>query len=114
MKHPILEEEQFLNRHIGPDSNEQALMLKAVGYSDLEAFVSDVVPESIRMRSALAFGPGRSETAVIAELHELANQNQVLTSMIGCGYYGTHTPPVILRNVLENPAWYTAYTPYQP
>lgn len=114
MKHPILEEEQFLNRHIGPNSNEQALMLQAVGYSDLEAFVSDVVPESIRMRSALAFGSGRSETAVIAELHELANQNQVLTSMIGCGYYGTHTPAVILRNVLENPAWYTAYTPYQP
>ena len=114
MKHPILAEEQFSTRHIGPDADEQALMLKAIGYSDLEAFVSDVVPESIRTRSALSFGSGRSEAAVIAELHELANQNQVLTSMIGCGYYGTHTPPVILRNVLENPAWYTAYTPYQP
>ena len=89
-------------------------MLKAIGYENLESFISDVVPESIRMRSALSFGEPHSENEVIHELHELANRNQVLTSLIGCGYYGTHTPPVIRRNVLENPAWYTAYTPYQP
>ena len=114
MSKSILDEDQFLPRHIGPTENEQSFMLAAIGYEDLESFICDVVPESIRMRSALSFGQGRSETAVIAELHELASRNQVLTSLIGCGYYGTHTPPVILRNVLENPAWYTAYTPYQP
>lgn len=114
MSHNILDEDQFLPRHIGPNAAEQSLMLKAIGYDNLEAFISDVVPESIRMRSSLTFGEARSETAVIAELREMAERNKVLTSLIGCGYYGTHTPPVILRNVLENPAWYTAYTPYQP
>jgi glycine dehydrogenase len=110
----ILDQDEFLPRHIGPNAIEQAKMLKAVGYDNLETFISDVVPESIRMRSTLSFGEGRSESAVISELRELADENQVLTSLIGCGYYGTHTPPVIMRNVLENPAWYTAYTPYQP
>jgi glycine dehydrogenase len=114
VSHSILDQDQFLPRHIGPNAAEQSEMLKAVGYDDLESFISDVVPESIRMRSALTFGEARSESAVIAELRELADRNQVLTSLIGCGYYGTHTPPVIVRNVLENPAWYTAYTPYQP
>jgi len=110
----LLQEDQFLPRHIGPNADEQALMLKTIGYDSLESFIADVVPDSIRMRSALSFGEPQSEAAVINELRELASQNQVLTSMIGCGYHGTYTPPVILRNVLENPAWYTAYTPYQP
>jgi glycine dehydrogenase len=114
VNHSILDQDEFLPRHIGPNAAEQAKMLKAIGYDNLESFISDVVPESIRMRSALAFGEPQSESAVIAELRELADRNQVLTSLIGCGYYGTHTPPVIVRNVLENPAWYTAYTPYQP
>lgn len=110
----LLQEDQFQPRHIGPNADEQALMLKTIGYDSLETFIADVVPESIRMRSALTFGEPQSEAAVIGELRELASKNQVLTSLIGCGYHGTHIPPVILRNVLENPAWYTAYTPYQP
>ncbi|HUW79126.1 MAG TPA: glycine dehydrogenase (aminomethyl-transferring), partial [Candidatus Nanopelagicaceae bacterium] len=114
MNHTILNQDQFLPRHIGPNAQEQKLMLSTVGYDNLESFINDVVPESIRMRSALSLGEGKSESAVIDELHVLADKNEVLTSLIGCGYYGTHTPPVILRNVLENPAWYTAYTPYQP
>jgi len=91
-------------------------MLKALGYSDLESFISEVVPSNIAIKGVIesAIGPGVSEVEAIAELKLLASKNKVLTSLIGTGYYGTIVPPVIKRNVLENPAWYTAYTPYQP
>jgi glycine dehydrogenase len=106
----------FASRHIGPDHDEQAKMLAVVGYGSLDELVADAVPESIReelgRRTAL---PGAaSEAQVLGRLRELASQNRVVTSMIGLGYYGTLTPGVIKRNVLESPAWYTAYTPYQP
>ncbi|MFJ3791171.1 aminomethyl-transferring glycine dehydrogenase [Kitasatospora sp. NPDC090091] len=104
----------FENRHIGPDAAAQEKMLAQVGYGSLDELAATAVPEAIRSITGLDLPAGRSEAQVLAELRELAGRNQVLQPMIGLGYYGTFTPPVILRNVLENPAWYTAYTPYQP
>ncbi|CAB4841331.1 unannotated protein [freshwater metagenome] len=106
----------FERRHIGPSTDQESTMLKELGYPSLENFISQVVPSSIAMTHALAdlLPSARTEVEVIAELRAMASRNKVFTSLIGTGYYGTHTPAVILRNVLENPAWYTAYTPYQP
>ena len=106
----------FASRHIGPTESEIQEMLKSLGYSNLEEFISKVVPQTIAMKSKLAdsLPKALSETEAIAALRERANKNKVLRSAIGMGYYGTITPAVVLRNVLENPAWYTAYTPYQP
>ncbi|EFL21377.1 glycine dehydrogenase [Streptomyces himastatinicus ATCC 53653] len=104
----------FEQRHIGPDAGAQAKMLAQVGFGSLDELTAAAVPEVIKSAEALQLPPARSEAEVLAELRALADRNQVLPSMIGLGYYGTFTPPVILRNVLENPAWYTAYTPYQP
>jgi glycine dehydrogenase len=108
--------ENFESRHIGPSAVQEATMLHELGYANLESFIKAVVPENIAMGHHLkdVLPPALSEVETIAELRKLANQNQVFDSFIGTGYYGTITPAVILRNVLENPAWYTAYTPYQP
>lgn len=91
-------------------------MLEALGYADLQSFINDVVPANIAINGVIedAIDPGKSEVEVIAELRSIASENKVFRSLIGTGYYGTIVPPVIKRNVLENPAWYTAYTPYQP
>ncbi len=104
----------FAGRHIGPSPDEQAKMLAVLGRSSLEDLAEAAVPEAIRATERLGLPAGLSEPEVLAELRALADANTVTTPMIGLGYYGTHTPPVILRNVMENPAWYTAYTPYQP
>ena len=106
----------FASRHIGPTENEIQQMLKSLGFSNLEDFVSKVVPETIAIKSKLvdALPKALSENEAIAALRERADKNKVFRSLIGMGYYGTITPAVVLRNVLENPAWYTAYTPYQP
>lgn len=106
----------FEDRHIGPSASQEEEMLRVLGYDNLKTFISDVVPSNIAIEKSFAktLDAAKSEVEVIAELRELADQNQVFTSLIGSGYYGTITPPVIKRNVLENPAWYTAYTPYQP
>ena len=106
----------FADRHIGPTHHDEGLMLSSLGYKDLETFISDVVPANIAISGVIesAIEPGISEVAAIAELRALAKKNTVLRSFIGTGYYGTIVPPVVKRNVLENPAWYTAYTPYQP
>ena len=106
----------FEDRHIGPSANDESEMLQLLGYSDIKKFIADVVPSNIQIEKTLAetLDAAKSEVEVIAELREIAGQNQIFTSLIGAGYYGTITPPVIKRNVLENPAWYTAYTPYQP
>src|SRR5471030_1124343 len=107
----------FIERHIGPASGEQHEMLAALGFTSREALMDAVIPADIRRRETLPLGPfaaPRSEAEALATLRALADKNQVFRSYIGQGYYGTHTPGVILRNVLENPAWYTAYTPYQP
>ncbi len=106
----------FERRHIGPSSEQEKLMLSELGFETIEEFTAQVVPSSIAMGQRLeAILPSpATESEVIEELRSLASENKVFTSLIGTGYYGTVTPPVILRNVLENPAWYTAYTPYQP
>src|SRR3954463_7307064 len=104
----------FAERHIGPRATEAAEMLKAVGHPTLESLVDACVPEGVRDRTPLNLPAAQDEAAVLAALRERADANEVFTSMIGLGYYGTFTPPVIQRTVLENPSWYTAYTPYQP
>ncbi|MEV8503797.1 aminomethyl-transferring glycine dehydrogenase [Actinoplanes sp. NPDC051475] len=104
----------FAHRHIGPDPDAQTQMLKAIGYASLEALMDAAIPEVIRWHGTLELPAAASEEETIAELREIAGRNTVTTSMIGLGYHGTFTPAVIRRNVLENPAWYTAYTPYQP
>ena len=104
----------FVGRHIGPRDHDVDAMLETVGQPSLEALCDVAVPGAIRMSGSLDVEAATSELAVLEELRGLAEKNSVLTSMIGLGYYGTITPPVIQRNVLENPAWYTAYTPYQP
>jgi glycine dehydrogenase len=106
----------FEDRHIGPTHTDEKAMLSALGYSDLSTFIADVVPENIAIKGVIesALDSGKSEVDVISELREIAAQNKVYRSLIGTGYYGTIVPPVVKRNVLENPAWYTAYTPYQP
>ena len=108
--------QEFSDRHIGPSGDEISTMLLELGYSDLESFTQAVLPDSIKLTSK--FGPllpkPISEVEVIAELRKLASENRKMESLIGLGYYASVTPPVVLRNVLENPAWYTAYTPYQP
>ncbi|MFF2901181.1 aminomethyl-transferring glycine dehydrogenase [Streptomyces sp. NPDC057966] len=104
----------FEQRHIGPDAEAQSKMLAQIGYGSLDELTAAAVPDVIKSAEALGLPAARTEAEVLAELRELADRNQVLAPMIGLGYYGTFTPPVILRNVMENPAWYTAYTPYQP
>jgi len=105
----------FAARHIGPSPQEQQQMLAAIGVPDIETLIAQTMPASIRQPTPLAsMGQAMSEVDALARLHALASRNQVFTSLIGQGYHGTHTPLVILRNILENPAWYTAYTPYQP
>lgn len=105
----------FANRrHIGPSPAEMTEMLKVVGYHSLDELIDATVPGSIRQKVPLTWGAAMTEREALDKLRETANKNKVLTSLIGQGYYGTITPPVIQRNILENPAWYTAYTPYQP
>ncbi|NMD53119.1 aminomethyl-transferring glycine dehydrogenase [Shewanella sp. DNRA4] len=104
----------FLRRHIGPDSIQQQEMLNYVGAESLDELTAQIVPESIRLSQELSIGDSCGEAEGLAYIRGLAKQNQVFKSYIGMGYYGTQVPNVILRNVLENPGWYTAYTPYQP
>ena len=108
--------QDFEDRHIGPSATDEAEMLQLLGYSDIKKFVAEVVPANILIEKTLdtVLDSAKSEVDVIAELRTIAEKNEIFTSLIGGGYYGTITPPVIKRNVLENPAWYTAYTPYQP
>jgi glycine dehydrogenase len=106
--------ETFVDRHIGPRTDEQATMLAAVGRGSLTELVDAAVPAVIHDRTPLALPEALSETDALDRLRELAARNEVFTSLIGLGYHDTITPAVIRRNVLENPAWYTAYTPYQP
>jgi glycine dehydrogenase len=105
----------FANRrHIGPSPAEMAEMLKVLGVSDLGDLISQTVPASIRQETPLDFGKALSERELLYHMREVASENVVLTSLIGMGYHGAVTPPAIQRNIFENPAWYTAYTPYQP
>jgi glycine dehydrogenase len=105
---------KFAQRHIGPSEDDQAQMLKTVGYASLDELTSAALPAGLAADRELNLPGPLTEEQALAELRRLAGRNQVLTSMIGLGYYGTVTPAVIRRNLLENPGWYTAYTPYQP
>jgi len=104
---------EFIARHIGPDAADEQQMLSVIGAASRRALINTVVPAAILRGQAMALPAPLTEAGALAELRAIAAKNQVLRSFIGCGYHGTHTPGVILRNVLENPAWYTAYTPYQ-
>jgi len=105
----------FANRrHIGPSPQEMQKMLGLLGCDTLDALIDDTLPKSIRQSQPLDFGKAKSERELLHHMRLTASKNKVLSSLIGQGYYGTVTPPVIQRNILENPAWYTAYTPYQP
>ncbi len=110
----LIANDEFVSRHIGVDDDSRAEMLKTIGASSLEDLVKRTVPETIRHDELLNLGEPMLEVDVLDELRDIAAKNKVRTSLIGMGYYNTITPPVIARNVLENPAWYTAYTPYQP
>lgn len=104
----------FCARHVGPDAQDVAGMLRVVGADTLDSLMAQTVPDSIRLHGAMGLGHGVPEHVALARLRAIAAENRVLTSLIGQGYYDTILPAVIQRNVLENPAWYTAYTPYQP
>ncbi|HEU6450027.1 MAG TPA: aminomethyl-transferring glycine dehydrogenase [Gemmatimonadaceae bacterium] len=105
--------DSFVARHVGPSEDEVAEMLAALGYETLDDLVAATIPAGIRMKGRLAIGEGLSEAEALKEFRAVAAKNEVYRSFIGLGYYGCIVPPVIQRNVLENPAWYTAYTPYQ-
>src|SRR4051812_13816655 len=105
---------EFADRHIGPSPVEIEAMLGALDVDSVAELIDRAVPEAIRDRTPLKLPAGLTEPETLSRLRELADRNQVLTSLIGMGYSATFTPPVIQRNVLEDPGWYTAYTPYQP
>lgn len=106
--------QDFIRRHIGPDETQTQTMLNEMGVESVDALIDEIVPKNIRLAALPAIGNSKTEVQALADLKAVANLNKVNTSYIGLGYYGTLTPNVITRNVLENPGWYTAYTPYQP
>ncbi|MCB1619156.1 MAG: aminomethyl-transferring glycine dehydrogenase [Thiothrix sp.] len=112
--HALEAHDRFIRRHNGPDAAETAAMLAELGLESLDQLVEQTLPHAIRLQAPLALPASRSEQAVLETLQQLASRNRINRSFIGLGYYDTVVPPVILRNVLENPGWYTAYTPYQP
>ncbi|MEO8622176.1 MAG: glycine dehydrogenase (aminomethyl-transferring), partial [bacterium] len=110
---PLTAADSFVPRHVGPSASDVASMLDTLGYPTLDALIDATVPEAIRLRKPLAIHAGASEHEALAALRALAVKNRVFRSYLGYGYHDTLTPPVIQRNILENPGWYTAYTPYQ-
>ena len=110
----LLDKEQFINRHLGSNASDQQKMLETLGVASRQALIDQTVPSAIRIGQELKIEDAVTEIDALAELRSHAEQNQLFRNFIGMGYYGTQVPNVILRNVLENPAWYTAYTPYQP
>ena len=112
--HTLANADEFVARHIGPSADDMAAMLAKMGYASIDALIDATVPANIRQAGPLELDDARSEQAVLARLRTMADKNKVATSLLGLGYNATYTPTVILRNIMENPAWYTAYTPYQP
>ncbi|MEY4205959.1 MAG: hypothetical protein RLZZ154_765, partial [Actinomycetota bacterium] len=106
----------FSSRHIGPNDYQIKTMLLELGFENLDSFIKSVVPQNIHIKGEIekSLPSAITEVDAISEISAIARKNRVVKSLIGTGYYGTITPPVVLRNVLENPGWYTAYTPYQP
>lgn len=113
LRHYLTESDTFVRRHLGTSQADVEAMLAALGYPSLDAFIDATVPEGIRFRRTLNTGPARTEHEVLADLQRMSEHNHVYRSYIGMGYHDTLVPPVIQRNILENPGWYTAYTPYQ-
>src|SRR6184192_155804 len=111
---PTRHPDRFVDRHLGPDARDVEEMLATLGVRNLDELIDRTVPASIRLRRPLDLPQGRSELGLLREVAQIAAKNQVFRSYIGAGYSDTVTPPVILRNILENPGWYTQYTPYQP
>jgi len=109
----LLDHHQFRNRHIGPNKDQQQQMLDYLGIKDLSELMEKALPEAIHYRGGSQLPDAISEDEALDRLHEIASKNRITQSFMGLGYYGTRTPGVIKRNVLENPSWYTAYTPYQ-
>ncbi len=107
-------QKDFIQRHIGPSEKEQKTMLQELGYKNLDELIKETVPEKILLKDSLNIGDSNSEYKALRKLKNISQKNKVFSSFIGMGYYGTYTPYVILRNILENPGWYTSYTPYQP
>ncbi|MDX1675496.1 MAG: hypothetical protein R3314_11935, partial [Longimicrobiales bacterium] len=112
-RHSLAPTDLFVRRHIGPGHAQVREMLETVGYDTLDDLIDTAVPEVIRLDRELELDPPLSEREALEELRRIASRNEVYRSYLGMGYHGTHTPPVIQRNILENPGWYTAYTPYQ-
>src|SRR3954451_6990613 len=112
-REPIFDVDSFARRHIGPNEEEVRAMLRDVGFDSLGALIDATVPKDIRLGRQLNLPEAKSEGEALADLRTIARKNKVLKSFIGQGYYDCITPPVIQRNILENPGWYTAYTPYQ-
>ncbi|MFK7916867.1 MAG: glycine dehydrogenase (aminomethyl-transferring), partial [Ilumatobacter sp.] len=110
----LFETDEFVRRHIGPSPDDLTRMLEVLGVDSTDQLLDQTLPATIRAAEPLALGAAVPEDEAIARLRSIAAKNTVVTSLIGMGYHATITPPVIARNVLENPAWYTAYTPYQP
>ena len=113
--HPTRNSDLFIDRHLGLRDNEEKKMLQKLGFDDIEEFINQVIPEDIQLTNKFSelFPKGCSEIDALNELEEISKKNKKMRSLIGLGYYGTHTPKVVQRHVLENPRWYTAYTPYQ-
>ncbi len=109
----LQQDDEFLGRHLGPSTEDQSIMLQKLGMDSLEDLINKIVPETIRRRDEMKIADGLTEHQSLAMLKEMAAKNKILKSYIGLGYHNTFTPPTIQRNILENPAWYTAYTPYQ-
>ena len=107
-------QKDFLKRHIGPSDEDQNKMLKELNYKSLNDLIKSTVPEKIQLKDELNIGESNSEYEALRKLKAISKKNQIYSNFIGMGYYGTYTPYVILRNILENPGWYTSYTPYQP
>ena len=107
-------QKDFIRRHIGPSNNEQQKMLKELNFKSLDDLINSTVPDKIQFKGELNIGEPNSEYEALRKLKSISKKNQIYSNFIGMGYYGTYTPYVILRNILENPGWYTSYTPYQP
>src|SRR4029453_6203759 len=113
MREPIFDVDSFARRHIGPNEEEVRAMLRDVGFDSLGPLIDATVPKDIRLKRELNLPEAKSEGEALVELRAIAQKNEIARSFIGTGYYDCITPPVIQRNILENPGWYTAYTPYQ-
>ncbi|MGD8362053.1 MAG: glycine dehydrogenase (aminomethyl-transferring), partial [Gemmatimonadota bacterium] len=113
MSVPIDPKSDFVRRHVGPSESDTREMLEFLGYSDMDGLIDDTIPSAIRLKRDLHLPPAVPEHVLLEELRGIARENRVFRSYIGMGYHDTVVPGVILRNILENPGWYTQYTPYQ-